>query len=85
MVVVTCSASRSKDVERYLTSEVPVGEHLADQLLLPMALAGGGSFVTMPLSQHALTNIEVIKQFLPADVKVTPANDPAVLVEVQRV
>ena len=45
----------------------PVGEHLADQLLIPMALARGGSFSTGPLSAHTTTNIEVIRKFL--DVK----------------
>ena len=44
--------------------DVPVGEHLADQLLLPMALAGGGSFRTVPPSLHTRTNAEVIGRFL---------------------
>ena len=74
----------AKDVRRYLDTDVPVGEHLADQLLLPMALAGGGAFGTFPLSQHALTNIEVLKTFLPIEVKIEPACDEAVRVEVAR-
>jgi RNA 3'-terminal phosphate cyclase (ATP) len=48
----------------YLDSGAPVGEHLTDQLLLPLALAGAGSFVTGAVSRHAETNIEVIKRFL---------------------
>lgn len=51
-------------VHEHLAREVPVGPHLADQLLLPMALGAGGSFVTGPLSLHTKTNIEVIGQFL---------------------
>lgn len=47
-------------LRRYEASGVPVGEYLADQLLLPMALGRGGVFITMPPSQHTLTNIEVI-------------------------
>ena len=43
---------------------MPVGEHLADQLLLPLALAGGGEFVTLPPSSHFTTNCEVIGRFL---------------------
>src|SRR5262249_48670408 len=43
----------------YLAAHVPVGRHLADQLLLPMALAGGGAFRTLALTQHARTQIEV--------------------------
>ncbi|HEY2975747.1 MAG TPA: RNA 3'-terminal phosphate cyclase [Pyrinomonadaceae bacterium] len=53
----------------YLKTEAPVGEHLADQLLIPLALAGGGSFATGSLSLHTMTNIEVIKRFL--DVEIT--------------
>lgn len=49
---------------RYLASDVAVGEHLADQLLLPMALARGGSFTTVPPSRHTTTNIEIIHKFL---------------------
>jgi len=53
------------EMERYLAADVPVGEHLADQLLVPMALAGGGAFRTMPLSSHARTNAALIERFLP--------------------
>jgi len=42
----------------------PVGKYLADQLLIPFAMAGGGSFITLPPSRHTMTNIEVVKQFL---------------------
>lgn len=49
----------------YLNSNAAVGEHLADQLLLPMALAGGGSFTTSKISSHCRTNMMVIEQFLP--------------------
>ena len=54
----------AKEVRAYLDSEAPVGEHLADQLLIPMALAGGGSFVASPLSLHSTTNMDVIGMFL---------------------
>ena len=39
--------------------------------MIPMALAGGGEFMTMPLSRHSTTNIEVLKKFLDVDVTVT--------------
>lgn len=45
---------------------VPVGPHLADQLLLPLALAGGGEFVTGEITGHTRTNAEVIRNFLSA-------------------
>jgi RNA 3'-terminal phosphate cyclase (ATP) len=53
------------EMERYLAADVPVGEHLADQLLIPMAVAGGGSFRTLPFSSHATTNAALIERFLP--------------------
>ena len=59
------------EAKRYLeTKGAATGEHLADQLLLPLALAGRGAFTTLaPLSSHATTNINTIKKFL--DVNIT--------------
>jgi RNA 3'-terminal phosphate cyclase (ATP) len=59
------------EVREYLSSGVPVGCHLADQLMIPMALAGGGSFRTIPLTRHSTTNIEVIKKFLDVEITAT--------------
>lgn len=53
------------EARRYIASGAAVGEHLADQLMLPLALAGGGSFTAASVSQHALTNAQVIERFLP--------------------
>ncbi|MES2320545.1 MAG: RNA 3'-terminal phosphate cyclase [Pseudomonadota bacterium] len=55
------------EARAFMVSGAAVGEHLADQLLLPMALAGGGSFTAASVSQHALTNAEVIARFLPVE------------------
>lgn len=55
-------------VRRFIISGATVGEHLADQIMLPFALAGGGSFTTNTVTQHAKTNAEVIGQFLPVDI-----------------
>lgn len=57
------------EVKAYLATGVPVGIHLADQLLLPMAIGGGGKFRTLAPSCHTLTNIEVIKKFLDVDIR----------------
>ncbi|MFP5393005.1 MAG: RNA 3'-terminal phosphate cyclase [Gammaproteobacteria bacterium] len=54
-----------EDAQQYMRSHAAVGEYLADQLMLPMAIAGAGSFTAAVLSQHALTNAEVISEFLP--------------------
>ncbi len=58
------------EVENYLSANVPVGPYLADQLLIPMALAGRGCFLTLTPSHHTLTNIRVIENFLPLKFKV---------------
>lgn len=52
------------DVRRITRAEVAVEEHLADQLLLPMALGGGGSFTTLEPTEHSRTHAEVIRTFL---------------------
>jgi RNA 3'-terminal phosphate cyclase (ATP) len=58
-------------VRSYLASGAAVGEHLADQLILPFSLAGGGAFTAEKLNLHACTNMNVIKRFLPVDFAVT--------------
>lgn len=55
----------AKSLRGYLASSAPVGAHLADQLLLPMALAGGGVFHTLTITDHTRTNMALIDQFLP--------------------
>jgi len=56
-----------KEAQEYLAAGTPVGAHLADQLLLPLACAGGGAFITLPLTRHAETNLAIIQQFLAVD------------------
>lgn len=58
----------------YLEAGVPVGTHLADQLLLPLALAGGGMFRSMQPSSHARTQAEVIHMFLGTETRMTPVS-----------
>ncbi len=53
------------EARRYLASPAAVGEHLADQLILPLALAGEGAFTVARASAHLLTNIVVVERFLP--------------------
>ena len=68
---------------RYLHSTAAVDEYLADQLVLPMALAGAGSLRVVTASSHLLTNIGVIEKFLPVEVDVRPLASGAVHVEVR--
>ena len=60
----------AREAKRYFDHDAPVGEHLADQLLLPMALAGSGAYVTGPPSPHATTNVETIRRFLDVPIAV---------------
>lgn len=67
-------ARRAIDEMRdYLVANVPIGPHLADQLLLPLGLSAWqtrdtsrqrASFRTMPLTQHSRTHIDVLQKFL---------------------
>lgn len=63
------AADACNEAERYLRAGVPVGIHLADQLLIPMALGGGGSFRTLQPTAHTLTNAEVIRKFLAVPIR----------------
>lgn len=47
----------------YTESSAFAGPYLADQLVLPFVLAGGGSFTTVKPSQHTLTAIDIAKRF----------------------
>ena len=61
----------AKSVQEYLAFNAPVGRYLADQLLIPMALAGGGRFRTLSPTKHTTTNVEIIKKFLDVEIAVT--------------
>ena len=47
----------------YIEASAFAGPYLADQLVLPFALAGGGSLTTVKPSQHTLTAIDIAKRF----------------------
>jgi len=69
------ASAQTLDIEvqarRYLAASVPVGAHLADQLLTVLALNSGGSFRTLSLTQHAQTNADVIKRFVDVEINET--------------
>jgi RNA 3'-terminal phosphate cyclase (ATP) len=60
----TVGEKAAKRMAGYLASKAVAGPYLQDQLLLPMALAGGGSFTTVKPSRHSRTGAEVIAKFL---------------------
>jgi RNA 3'-terminal phosphate cyclase (ATP) len=63
-------------------SGAPVDPHLADQLVLPMALAEGESrLFTSEVTQHLLTNTWAVRQFLDCTVRIEgQLGEPGVLV-----
>ena len=61
--------------KRYINAQAPVGEYLADQLMLPLGIgaylgSGGGQFRTLKLSRHSTTHMEVLKKFLDVEIDV---------------
>ena len=56
--------------QAYLKTAAPVGEHLADQLMLPLLVAAGGSYRTGGVSTHAQTNATIINRFVPGAVTI---------------
>jgi RNA 3'-terminal phosphate cyclase (ATP) len=69
------AADACDEAWRYLNADVPVGEHLADQLLIPMALAGSGRFRTLTPTAHTMTNADVIQRFLDVPIAFTRISD----------
>ena len=64
------AGAAAREVKAYLASEGALGPHLADQWLLPLALAvqargGEASFTCSEVTEHTSTNIGVIERFLP--------------------
>jgi RNA 3'-terminal phosphate cyclase (ATP) len=70
------------EYQRYAEADVFACPHLADQLLLPLAVAGGGSFTTLPLTGHSVTNIAIIKQFLHVNVETEELSANKILVRI---
>jgi len=70
------------EAARYLATDVAVGIHLADQLLIPMALGAGGSFRTLTPTAHTTTNAEVIRRFLDVPIAIDEESTGIVRVKV---
>lgn len=73
-----------REAKEYVRSKAAVGQYLADQLLLPMALCGGGKFTTVPVSSHTTTHIGLIKQFLSVEIEIEQTSRRSRLVSVGR-
>ena len=60
-----------KDILAHHRAGVPLDPYLADQLVVPMAVAQGASHVTTSrVSPHLLTNVWTVRQFLAVEINV---------------
>ncbi len=78
-----------RDARNYLKSSAPMGEHLTDQWMLPLALAvtrtgQSHSFRALPLSSHSITQLETLKLFLPIVTSIEAGDDRSVTVRISR-
>lgn len=72
-------------VDRYLDApNACISEHLADQLLLPMALAGGGEFTTHVVSEHVRSNAALIEKFVEVAIEWTELGQHLWLVKMSK-
>lgn len=58
------------EVRDFLPAYAPVDPWLADQLLLPMAVAGGGAYRTVEPTRHTYTNARIVQRFLPVEIAI---------------
>jgi len=66
----------SQQALEYLAADAPVGRHLADQLLLPMAIGAGGSFRTLsPVDDHTTTNAALLRDWLGVSIDVAEESE----------
>ncbi len=66
----------------YIETSAFAGPYLADQLILPFVLAGGGVFTTVKPSQHLLTAIDIARQFTGQRLLLEPLADGGHLLSV---
>jgi len=70
------------EIKRYLRSDAAIGENLADQLLIPLALVGG-KFSTNRVSEHLITNSTIIELFLCVKFDIQQINEHHHTVEIK--
>ena len=79
-----------EEARDYLKANVPIGIHLADQWMLPLAISawqsrqlgirGGGQFKTQPLTLHSTTHLAIIEKFLGVESTIEAQENRAQLV-----
>ena len=71
-----------KRMAGYEASRAFAGPYLQDQLLLPMALAGGGAFSSVKISDHTRTAAEIIARFTGRATQFEDAGEQGTLVRI---
>ena len=68
----TVADEACNDFYRFWETNAVIDEHLADQLIIPLVLAKGKSkYITPRITHHLLTNIEIAKLFIKANINVS--------------
>jgi RNA 3'-phosphate cyclase len=61
-----------EQLQEFLATDGAIDEYLADQLVLPLSFAPGVSELrTSRVTQHLVTNAEIIKRFLPVSIEIS--------------
>jgi len=76
-----------REAARLLQSGAPVGPHLADQLVLPLAISawqggGGGAFRASEITGHTQTHLDLVTQFLGVRTSIEPSDDGTAVVRI---
>ncbi len=80
----TVADEACNELSFFLETTGVVDEHLADQLIIPLTLTKGTSrFITPKVTQHFLTNVAIVKLFLPVGICVSGNLNEEGLVEIE--
>ncbi|MBQ7650615.1 MAG: RNA 3'-terminal phosphate cyclase [Victivallales bacterium] len=71
-------------VRQYLSRNWVVGQFLADQLMLPMALGAGGDYLTGRPTPHSETNRAVIQRFIDVNINFKEEENNNCIMEIEK-
>ena len=74
----------AKRMQGYIASGAFAGPYLQDQLLLPFAMAQGGAFTSVKISEHSRTAMALIQRFTGTGFALSEMEDGRKLVQVAR-
>lgn len=72
----------AKRMQGYMASNAFAGPYLQDQLLLPFAMAKGGAFTSVKISEHSRTASSLIERFTGTAFRIVERDQGAISVEV---